>query len=64
MNLEEYNQIQERLKKGEALIMEMGGFMNAPRIWVKGYNFLANKALMYEIDNDLIPDLEQKLGRS
>ncbi len=55
MSKEEYAIICDRIKKGEAMILELGGWDIAPENWIKGYEKLCVKALDYEIENDLLP---------
>ena len=56
MNETEYKALLLRIKKGEEEIKKRGGSMHAPKLWVDEYQRLAEEQLMYEIENDLLPD--------
>lgn len=55
MTKEEYAIICDRIEKGEAMILDFGGWDKAPESWIEGYEQLCVKALDYEIKNDLLP---------
>lgn len=55
MTKKEYEETKKRVEKGEKLIMEAGGFLKAPKEWVRGYQILAERMLIYETLNDLLP---------
>ena len=53
----EYETILGRVKKGERLIMEQGGFLEAPKQLTDLYQTLAEQCLEYEVEHDMIPEL-------
>lgn len=55
MGNDQYQLIKQRLEKGEAAIKDAGGFLKAPKHWVKEFQRIAELALMYEIENNLLP---------
>jgi len=55
MSKKQYGKIKERLELGEIMINLAGGFMKAPKRWTTEYQRLAEQALMYEIENNLLP---------
>jgi hypothetical protein len=55
MTNKEYEEIAQRVSDGKNAIEKVGGFMKAPRKWVKLYNYLAYMMLEYELENDLLP---------
>ena len=53
----EYQEVQQRLFKGEELINQQGGFLIAPEKLVWLFQVLAEASLSYEIENDLLLNL-------